>query len=125
MDALSGLLTPEVLASVLVVGSMVMSVRSILFFTRTAGELRPKQDLLEHELKRLRDSMSDIKKRVDELTPIVAPLKAATDKMTNYYEELTDMRLEEEKRVHDAEEKEESQRKKRIQRTKMGMGGNE
>ena len=123
MDALSGLLTPEVLASVLVVGSMVMSVRSILFFTRTAAELRPKQDLLEHELKKLRDSMSDIKKRVEELTPIVAPLKAATDKMTNYYEELTDMRLEEDKRVHDAEEKEESQRKKRIQRTKMGMGG--
>ena len=100
-----------------------MSIRCILFFTQTAAGLRPKQDQVERELKRLKDGMADKKKRVEELTPIVAPLKAATDKLTNYYEELTDMRLEEDKRVHAAEEQEESQRKKRIQRTKMGMGG--
>ena len=125
MDVLGGLLTPEVLAAVLVVGSLVMSIRSILFFTQTAAGLRPKQDQVERELKRLKDSMADKKKRVEELTPIVAPLKAAADKMTNYYEELTDMRLEEDKRVHAAEEQEETQRKKRIQRTKMGMGGSD
>ncbi len=123
MDILGGLLTPEVLAAILVVGSLVMSIRSILFFTQTAAGLRPKQDQVERELKRLKDGMADKKKRVEELTPIVAPLKAATDKLTNYYEELTDMRLEEDKRVHAAEEQEESKRKKRIQRTKMGMGG--
>ena len=124
MNALEGLLSPEVLASILVVGSMVLSIRSILFFTQTAAELRPRQEELERELKKLKDGMADKKKRVQELAPIVAPLKAATDQLTNYYEQLTDMRLEEDKRVHAAEEEEESKRKKRIQRTKMGMGGN-
>ena len=101
-----------------------MSIRSILFFSRRAGELRPKLEGVERELERLRNGMADKKSRVAELTPIVAPLKEATDKMTTYYEELTDLRLEEEKRVHEAQELEESQRKKRVQRSKMGMGGN-
>ena len=108
MDALGSLLSPEVIASILVVGSMVMSIRSILFLNRTASELRPKLEALERQLQNLKNGMGEKKKRVAELTPIVDPLKAAADKMTNYYEHLTDMRLEEEKRV---------------QRTKMGMGG--
>jgi peptidoglycan hydrolase CwlO-like protein len=124
MDALKGLLSPEVLASILVVGSMILAIRSILFFTRTAGELRPKLEALERQVKHLKGGMSEKRKRIEELEPIVAPLKAATDKLTTYYEQLTDMRLDEDKRVHAAEEEEESKRKKRVQRTKMGGGGN-
>ena len=121
MNASQDLLSAEVLASLLVVGSLVMSIRSILFFTKTASNLRPKLEEVELELNRLRNGMADKKQRVAELQPVVAPLKSTTEKMTSYYEQLTDMRIEDEKRVHEAEGQQETERKKRIQRTMMGL----
>ena len=48
-------LSAEVVAGIIIVGALVMTVRSILMFTRQAGEMAPKVQKLDMMLNKIRD----------------------------------------------------------------------
>ena len=85
---LDAILSTEIIAGILIIGALVMSVRSILFFTREASSMAPKLQKIDHDLTKLRDGMAEKKKAVKELTVVVDPLKTRESKLRAYYEEL-------------------------------------
>jgi hypothetical protein len=114
-------LSTEVIAGILIVGALVMSVRSILMFTRLAAEMAPKIQKLDLALMKIRDGMDEKKKIVKDLTVIVDPLRAREVKLREYNERIKNIELSHERETHDKEEKDEADKRKRIQRKKMGF----
>jgi len=74
-NILDVVLSTEVIAGVLIVASLAMAVRSILFFTRESTGIAPKLMKIEADLERWRGGMGDKKKIVADLTEIVDPLR--------------------------------------------------
>ena len=121
MDALGALLSTQVLAGVLIVAALVMIIRSLLFYTREASEMGPKLSKIEKEISKIRDGLKDREELVETLTQDVSPLSEKEEVLRTYFDELKDVELREEKRALEEGEQEESDRRKRIQRKKMGF----
>lgn len=114
-------LSTEVIAGIIIIGALVMSVRSILMFTRQASEMAPKLQKLDMALTKIRDGMDEKKKIVKDLSVIVDPLRAREGKIRAYYEEIKNIELNDERETASKEEKDEAEKRKRIQRKKMGF----
>ena len=71
-------LSTEVVAGIIIVGALVMTVRSILMFT---GEMAPKVQKLDMMLNKIRDGMAEKKKTVKDLAVIIDPLRAREGKL--------------------------------------------
>ena len=112
-------LTIEVIASIIIIGSLAMSVRSILMFTRLAREMAPKVQKLDLALNKIRDGMDEKKKIVKNLSVIVDPLRAREGKLREYYESIKTIEIVHERETSEKGEKDEAD--KRIQRKKMGF----
>jgi chromosome segregation ATPase len=123
MGVLDVILAPQVIAGVLIVAMLLMSIRSILFYTREATALRPRMAEIDRELYRLREGMGEKKKAVEELVHAVAPLKEKEEKLRVYYEDIRSIELEADRKAFAEAETEDTERRKRIQRKKMGFDG--
>lgn len=115
------ILTTEVIAGILIIGALVMSVRSILMFTREASDMAPKIQKLDMSLSKIREGMDDKKKLVKDLTVIVDPLREREGRLRAYYEEIKNIELAYERETADKEEKDEAEKRKRIQKKRMGL----
>ncbi len=114
-------LSTEVIAGIIIVGTLVMSVRSILMFTRHASEMAPKIQKLDMALTKIRDGMGEKKKIVKELTVMVDPLRSREGKLREYHERVKNIELTNKRETANKEEKDEADKRKRIQRKKMGF----
>ena len=112
MDILDIILSTQVIAGIIIVASVAMAVRSILFFTREASGMAPKLMKLDSELGKYREGMGDKKKTVKELTEVVDPLREREGKLRNYYDGLKSLELEHDKQSSVAKEHEDEERKK-------------
>ena len=121
MNVLDVILSTEVIAGIIIVASVAMTVRSILMFTREASGMSPRLLKLESELGKHKEGMDGKKTAVKELTVVVDPLKDREGKLRGYYDDLKNMELAHDKANAAAEEHEEGERKKRVQRKKMGF----
>lgn len=121
MEIFDAVLSTEVLAGILIIGAFAMAIRSTLHFTKGAADLRPRLNEVEQELRRLRNGMADRKKTVQTLTTEVAPFKEKEAQMRVYYEQIQSMDIEHEKKESAQSEQVESERRRRIQRKKMGF----
>ena len=122
MNILDVILSTQVIAGVLVAGSMAMAVRSVLHFTRESAGMSPKLMKIEADLEKWRGGMGEKKKAVDELNTVVNPLKEREGKLRMYYDSLKNMEVDHERHEAESSQEEEQERKKRVQRKKMGFG---
>jgi hypothetical protein len=106
----------NILAGVLIVASLAMAVRSILFFTRKSTGIAPKLMEIESDLEKWRAAICDKKKVVAELTVVVDPLREREGRLRTYYDSLKNMEVDHEKNEAKASEEQEQARKKRVQR---------
>ena len=114
-------LSAEVVAGIIIVGALVMTVRSILIFTRQAGEMAPKVQKIDLALNKIRDGMNEKKKSVKDLAVIVDPLRKRESRLRDYFEKIKNIELAYERESTEKEEKDEAEKRKRIQRKKMGF----
>ena len=121
MDIFNIILSTEVIAGILVVASLAMTVRSILFFTREASGMSPRLMKIEADLTKFRGGMDERKKVVAALDTVVTPLRERDERLRDYYDGLRNMELEHDRAEQESEEEEEDARKKRVQRRKMGF----
>ena len=121
MEVFEAVLSTEVLAGVLIIGAFAMAIRSTLHFSKAAADLRPRLNEVDQELKRLRSGMTERKKAVQSLSAEVAPVKEKETQMRVYYEDLQSMDIEHEKQEHAESEQNDAERRRRIQRKKMGF----
>lgn len=122
MNILDVVLSTEVIAGVLIVASLAMAVRSILFFTRESSGMSPRLMKIESDLEKWRGGMGEKKKAVDALNTIVTPLREKEGKLRMYYDSLKNMEVDHERNSAQENEEAEQERKKRVQRKKMGFG---
>ena len=115
-NILDVVLLEEVIAGVLIVASLAMAVRSILFFTRESTGIALKLMKIESDLEKWRAGMGDKKKVVAELTVVVDPLREREGRLRTYYASLKNMEVDHEKNEAKASEEQEQARKKRVQR---------
>jgi len=113
--------TAEVVAGIIIAGALVLTVRSILTFSRQAGKLSPTVHKLEMMLAKIRDDMTEKKKTVADLTGIVDPLRAREVKLREYYDRVKDVEIRHERSMAEKGEQEESDKRRRIQRKKMRL----
>ena len=121
MNIIDIILSTEVIAGLVIVASLAMTVRSVLFFTREASALGPKLTKIEANLTKFRDGMGERKQVVENLNTVVTPLRNQEERLRDYYDGLRNMELEHDRTEQKVEEEEEEQRKKRVQRKKMGF----
>ena len=121
MNVLDVVLSTEVIAGIIIIGALVMSVRSILIFTREASSMGPRLQKVEISLAKLREGMDEKKKIVRELSQVVDPLKARESRLRVYFEGLKNMELQYERESAEKAAKDEAEKRKRIQRKKMGF----
>ena len=125
MDIIQTFLATEVLASIVMVGAVALVVRSYLHYAKDASELSPKLEKIEKELDKLRKNIDPRKKVVNNLNKLVTPIKDRADKYTHYYEELRELELEAEKASVANQGEVESEKRRRLQRKRMGFGSSE
>jgi len=120
MTILDSILSTEVIAGIIIIGGFAMCIRSILAFTNSATELRPKLTEIERQLGNLRDGMKERKDKVADLNEVVSPLKDREGRMRSYFDQMKKLELDDQKEQMAAQAEEESKRTRRIQRKKMG-----
>lgn len=123
MEFFNAFLSTEVLAGVLIVGAFSMGIRSILHFSREATDLRPRLSEVDRELNKRRDGTDELRKQVGVLNAEVAPIRSRESSLRAYYEELQALLIDHERREHQKSTEAETDRRKRVQRRKMGMRG--
>lgn len=121
MNLFDVILSAQAIAVILIIGALVMSVRSILFFTREASSMGPKLQKIEISLSKMQEGMDEKRSTVKELSVIVDPLRERESKLRVYYEALKNIELEFERESTQKAEKDEAEKRKRIQRKKMGF----
>lgn len=115
------LLTPQVISCIIILGMLVLTIRSILLYARHLSELQPRLMHLDREVNRRLEGMADRRKAVAELTLAVTPLQEREAALRSYYEELRNIEVEEEKRALAQQQAHEAEKKVRISRKKMGI----
>ena len=108
-------------AGIIIVGALVMTVRSILMFTRQAGEMAPKVQKLDMMLNKIRDGMAEKKKKSSKTSPSSSTLCGRGRESCDYYEQIKEIELTYERESAEKREKDEAEKRKRIQRKKMGF----
>ena len=114
-------LPTEIIGGILVVISLIIITRCILSYTNQAAKIRPRLEEMEKELAKHREVIFQRKKVVDDLIQAIAPLREREEKWRLYYEELKKIELEVTRKLAQTQVQEETERKKRIQRKKMGF----
>lgn len=109
------------LAGILILSALAMGIRSILYFTREATALQPRLNELERELKKRWEGTQELKKNVNALVQQITPLREQEAKYRQYYEELQTAYITAEKQEHQKSQEEMAERRKRIQRKRMGF----
>jgi hypothetical protein len=115
------ILSSETISGILIIGTLMMAVRSILVFSREAATIAPRLQKVDLELNKRRDSMAEKKAVVKELTEIVDPLTYQEGKLRAYHEVLRDIELSHDRSETEKGEMDEEAKRKRIQRKKMGF----
>ncbi len=115
------LLTPQVISCIIILGMLILTIRSILLYSRHLSELQPRLHQLDRELARRLEGMGDRRKAVADLAAQVNPLEAKESVLRAYYEELRDLEAQEEKRALAQQQAYEAEKKVRISRKKMGI----
>ena len=118
---LDDILSTETISGILIIGALMMPVRSILFYTKEAATMFPRLAKIDTDLNKHRDEIADKKKSVKDLNVIVDPLKDREGKLRAYYEVLKNIELSLERTEAEEGEKKEEEKRKRIQRKKMGF----
>ena len=108
----------EVVTGIIIVGALVMTVRSILMFT---GEMAPKVQKLDMMLNKIRDGMAEKKKKSSKTSPSSSTLCGRGRESCDYYEQIKEIELTYERESAEKGEKDEAEKRKRIQRKKMGF----
>ena len=121
MHVLDIILSTEVIAGIIIVASVAMTVRSVLMFTHEASGMSLKLLKLDSELEKHKEGMDGKKTAVKELTVVVDPLKDREGKLRGYYDALKNMELAHDKANAAAEEHKQEERRKRVQRKKLGF----
>ena len=121
MNAFDIILSTEVITGILIVASLAMTVRSILFFTREASQMSPRLIKVEADLAKFNESRGERKQIVVDLNTVVAPLRAREERLRTYYDRLRNMELEHDRAEQEAEEEDEEASRKRAQRKRMGF----
>ena len=111
MNVLDIILSTEVITGVLIVGSLVMTVRTILLFTREAPGISTRLLKVETDLATLSDRMGEKKRVVRALNTVVTPLREREEQLRSYFDRLRNMELEHDRAAQKAEEEEELARK--------------
>lgn len=114
-------LSTEVIAGIIIIGALLMSVRSVLMFSRMASDMAPKLQKLDMALTKIRDGMGEKKKIVKDLTVIVDPLRSREGRLREYHERIKNIEMTHEREAANKDEKDEAEKRKRIQRKKMGF----
>ncbi|MBI2502768.1 MAG: hypothetical protein HYW07_05990 [Candidatus Latescibacteria bacterium] len=115
------LLTPQVISGIILLGMLILTIRSILLYTRHLSELQPRLHHLDREVNRRQESMADRKKVVATLALALAPLQEREQSLRSYYEELRNIEAEEEKRALAQQQVYEAEKKVRIARKNLGI----
>ena len=121
MQVFDIILSAEVLAGTIILAALLLSVRTILNYSREASTMAPKQQRIEINLQRLQEGMGEKRKSVMKLSALVEPLREREGRLRTYFEELKNIELEYERTANEDEQKEEAERRVRVQRKKMGM----
>jgi len=120
MEVLDVILSTQFLAGIVMIGALALSIRSAMHFSHQAARLRPRLNELEVQIRKIRSGTEDQRKAVEELTKVVQPVQAEEARVRAYYEQLQEISIEYEKSEQARSEKEEANRRRRIQRKKMG-----
>jgi chromosome segregation ATPase len=115
------LFTPQVVSSIILLGMLVLTIRSILLYSRHQSELTPRLSHLDREFNKRQEGMADAKKAVAELTLLVTPLQEREAALRSYYEQLRSIEADEEKRALAQQQANEAEKKVRISRKKLGI----
>jgi predicted ribosome quality control (RQC) complex YloA/Tae2 family protein len=121
MEVFDALLSTEVLAGILIIGAVAISIRSMLRFSSSAANLRPRLADAERELHRLREVTELLHRRVTDLLADVSPVRQEEAQLRTYSEKLRDIAIDLEKREQAKSEEEEGSQRRRIQRKRMGL----
>lgn len=103
-----------------IVGGLVLVVRSLLTFSRQTAEFSPQLTQLETEADRLRSGLSETKENVEKLVVAVEPVRERETRLREYCDRLRDIELEHERAVAKQEADAEAESSKRIKRRKIG-----
>lgn len=113
------LLTPQVISCIIILGMLILTIRSILLYTRHVSELQPRLMHLDREINKRQEGMADRKKAVAELAVLVTPLQERETALRSYYEELRNIEVEEEKRALAQQQAYEAEKKVRVSRKRI------
>ena len=122
MDILNSLLTLEAGASVLMVGALAIVVRSFLLYSKEASELQPKLNRVNKELNRLREKIEPKKKLISQLNKEIVPLREKEKEFDDFFQTLRQVELDEEKKEVAEERESSADKKRKLQRRRMGFG---
>ena len=115
------LLSPQVISCIIILGMLVLVIRSILLYSRHMSELQPRLLHLAREIRNRQEGMAELKKTVAELSAVVTPLQESEAILRTYYEGLRNIEAEDEKRALAQQQAYEAEKKVRISRKKMGI----
>lgn len=115
------LLSPQVISCIITLGMLMLTIRSILLYSRHRSELQPRLLHLDREIDKRQEAMVDKKKAVAALTLVVTPLQEQEAVLRSYYEELRGIEVEDEKRALLQQQTSDAERKVRASRKKMGI----
>ena len=88
MTALDNLLRPELLASILIVASVVMMARGLVLFNQEKAKLLPKLSAAESELEKFRKHTRPKVQQVEELSGAVRKMEKQQEVLLGYLDEL-------------------------------------
>ena len=125
MEVFKSFLATEILASVLMIGSLAIVVRSYMVYAKDAGELSPRLEKIEKELEKRLKKLEPKRKTVGALSKLVLPVREKEQKYLTYYTELRESELEAEKATVENAEEQEAEKRRRLQRKRMGFGSGE
>ncbi|MBI2503628.1 MAG: hypothetical protein HYW07_10405 [Candidatus Latescibacteria bacterium] len=81
-------LLPPLIASLVAIAMLGLAIRSILFYSRRAAEIRRKLKSMDREIARWHEGTADKQKVVVELQRMVTPLQEKESRLQSYYKML-------------------------------------
>jgi hypothetical protein len=125
MELFDALLSTQVLAGILVIGAFSISIRSTLHFTRSAAEMRPRLSEVERELRRTVEGSEGLRKQVTLLITQITPVREREARLRVYSEKLRELLARAEKEEQEKGSQAEDDRRRRIQRKRIGFDADE
>ena len=119
--AIKDLLSPQVISCIITLGMLMLTIRSVLLYSRHFSELQPRLLHMDREIEKRQEAMADQKKAVAELTRVITPLQEQEAALRSYYEELRGIEVEDEKRLLLQQQTSDAERKVRLSRKKIGI----